>query len=152
MMPVIAVTKQTRQVLLDMTATLTTEQLNHIPAGFSNNIAWNMGHLVVAQQILCYRNAGLPMQIDQEVVQQYQKGSRPQGWIPEAEIGWMRHCLLAFTDQLAQDVHPGGLFSRFQPVQTSFGVRLNNIADAVAYSCMHDGLHTGYITALKKLL
>ena len=26
------------------------EQLNKIPEGFSNNLAWNLGHIIVAQQ------------------------------------------------------------------------------------------------------
>lgn len=40
---------KTRQLLLKITENLTDEQLNKIPQGFKNNIAWNIGHLVVMQ-------------------------------------------------------------------------------------------------------
>ncbi len=49
---------KTRQYLLQVTEGMTAEALNTIPAGFSNNIIWNMGHLVAAQQGLCYVRTG----------------------------------------------------------------------------------------------
>ena len=42
--------RKTRSFLLDYIKELNIEQLNKIPAGFNNNIAWNLGHLVAAQQ------------------------------------------------------------------------------------------------------
>ena len=38
------------------------EQLNTIPSGMSNNLIWNLGHVVVSQQKLVYALSGLPMQ------------------------------------------------------------------------------------------
>ena len=43
----------TRKFLLKITEDLTIEQLNKIPEGFKNNIAWNLTHLLVTQQLLC---------------------------------------------------------------------------------------------------
>jgi hypothetical protein len=37
------------------------EQLNKIPEGFSNNLIWNIGHVIVAQQSLVYRGSNQPM-------------------------------------------------------------------------------------------
>lgn len=35
------------------------EQLNKIPAGFNNNLIWNIGHIIVAQQSLIYQLSNL---------------------------------------------------------------------------------------------
>jgi len=37
----------TRKFLLKITEDLTIEQLNKIPDGFKNNIAWNLAHLLL---------------------------------------------------------------------------------------------------------
>ena len=40
--------RKTRAFLRSLVDNLTTEQLNEIPEGFSNNIVWNFGHIVAA--------------------------------------------------------------------------------------------------------
>lgn len=57
----IEIIRKTRVKLLEMLSDLSTDQLNKIPAGFNNNIIWNLAHLVAAQQGICYLRAGLPM-------------------------------------------------------------------------------------------
>jgi len=37
----------------------TLEQLNKIPEGFSNNLIWNIGHIIVTQQVLIYKLSNL---------------------------------------------------------------------------------------------
>jgi hypothetical protein len=43
------------------------DQLNTIPEGYSNNLIWNIAHIVV-QQMLVYKLSGLPMMISDEMV------------------------------------------------------------------------------------
>ena len=40
---------QTRANAIAAIEGLSNEQLNEIPEGFSNNIAWNLGHILVTQ-------------------------------------------------------------------------------------------------------
>lgn len=47
------------------------EQLNKIPNGFSNNLIWNLGHIIVAQQGLVYSLSGLSMNITTELLDTY---------------------------------------------------------------------------------
>ena len=51
-----------RKLYLNFLNTYNLEQLNKIPDGFSNNIIWNIGHIVVSQQALVYRLSGLQIQ------------------------------------------------------------------------------------------
>src|SRR5690606_41991140 len=54
------------------------EDLNKIPKGFNNNIIWNIGHVVVSQQILVYKLSGLPLMVSDELVEKYIIGSKPE--------------------------------------------------------------------------
>jgi hypothetical protein len=40
--------RQNREAFIRLLDGLIIEQLNEIPAGFNNNIAWNFGHMIVA--------------------------------------------------------------------------------------------------------
>jgi hypothetical protein len=146
---VLNIAKHTRQNFIKLMDGLSIEQLNVIPQGFSNNIAWNFAHIVAAQQILCYVRANVPARMPTEEVTKYQKGSRPEGLISESEILYYKEKAFILLDDLREDVAKG-IFNNYQPVTTAFGVTLNNIEDAVAYFTTHDNLHLGYALALKR--
>ena len=56
--------KQTRSRFIQLVESLSITQLNEIPAGMSNNIAWNFGHIVAAQQGLCNGLSGVALNLD----------------------------------------------------------------------------------------
>ena len=60
--------KTTRTNFLNLLNEFSLEQINQIPQGFSNNLIWNFGHLVVTQQLLCYKLSGNEMYISDEIV------------------------------------------------------------------------------------
>jgi hypothetical protein len=45
---------------------LTTGQLNAIPTGYTNNIVWNLGHLISVGQIMCYVRSGLAIVVEEK--------------------------------------------------------------------------------------
>lgn len=47
--------KTSRKLFLEYFDNYTIDQLNKIPDGFSNNLIWNIGHVIVAQQALIYK-------------------------------------------------------------------------------------------------
>ena len=49
---------KTRAIILYYIKELSLDQLHIIPDGFNNNIAWNIAHLVVTQQLLHYKLSG----------------------------------------------------------------------------------------------
>lgn len=150
---IIELIKASRTKLLSLVEELSTEQLNHIPTGFKNNLAWQMGHLVVSQQILCYKLAGQPFIIEDELIDLYKNGSKPERAFSAAEIAQMKSYLLSTIDQLEIDLQ-NGTFDNYTPytISTYPGFTLNNVNDAVTFIVSHDGLHYGCSLGLKKLV
>ena len=142
---------QTRKLLLKITANLSNEQINKIPESFNNNIAWNMAHLVVTQQLLCYRNSGLKCLVSEEMIEKYQKGSAPNGKITAEEFDEIKELLLKLPVKLEDD-YEVGIFQNYKTYLTSIGVTLNTIDDAVQFNMYHEGIHLGVILQLLKFL
>jgi hypothetical protein len=149
----IEVIKASRNKLLSLVTDLTTEELNYIPTGFNNNIAWQVGHLVVSQQLLCYKLTGQKFLIEDELIDLYKNGSKPERPFTDVEIAQMKGYLLSTIDQLEIDL-TNKIFENYTPytISTYPGLTLTNITDAVTFIVSHDGLHYGCSLGLKKLV
>ena len=82
--------KATRANLLKATADLSIGELNQIPNGFNNNIAWNMAHCLVTQYLLCYGLSGQVIPLDKEIIDLYRKGSKPNGPMSAEDLAFFR--------------------------------------------------------------
>lgn len=149
--PQFHITRQNREVFIRLLDGLSIEQLNEIPAGFNNNIAWNFGHIVVSQQTICYRRAGLAFLLDQEYFSRYQKGTKPEAFINEEEIAFLKKQAIALIDQHEKDWN-AGVFTQYEAFTSSMGVRVATCEEALHYSGGHDQLHFGYAFAQRKLI
>ncbi|RNL88744.1 DinB family protein [Sinomicrobium pectinilyticum] len=145
--------KNTRSLVVSAIDGLSLDQINKIPEGFNNNIAWNLAHLVVSQQILCYRLSGLECNVSEEVINGYRKGTAPSPEKPvtEEELLYFRELFLNNADKFREDYRKG-LFTEYNTYTTSMNVTLTDIGSAMAYNNMHEGLHLGYILALKRAI
>ncbi len=140
-----------RKLFLKLMDGLSIGQLNKVPEGFNNNIIWNFGHVIVSQQILCYKLAGLPFKIDETFISKYVKGTKPEAFINESELDYLKQQSLQLVNELIVDMEKG-IFNNFTSYTTSFTVTLNSIDDAVKFLTMHEGLHLGYSMALKRIV
>jgi len=141
----------TRKLLIQLVEELSGEEINVIPPGFNNNIAWNLGHVVATQQVLFYRLSGLPLLLPDALVAKYAKGSKPEAMIAATEIIYLKEAAVTLMQQLIIDLEKNA-FTGFKPYATSFGVQLNNIQEVIKYITMHEGLHLGYAMAMKRVL
>lgn len=150
---ILSTIKASRRKLLGLVADLSTEELNFIPIGFNNNLAWQIGHIVVSQQILCYKLAGKPFAIEENLLDGYRNGSKPETFINAEEIQKMKDYVLSTIDQLEIDLK-NNIFTNFTPykISTYDDFELKNINDAVTFIVSHDGLHYGNSLALRKLV
>ena len=90
------------------------DQLNTIPAGMSNNLIWNIGHVIVSQQKLVYALSGLPMHIPDSLFEKYQNGSRPDGKTTQAEVDEIKKLLSEMVEKTKADFE-AGVFKQFHP-------------------------------------
>jgi hypothetical protein len=143
--------RQPRTFLLNIVSGLSTEQLNKIPEGYNNNIIWNLGHMVAAQQGICYKRAGVDMAITEDFFETYKSGTKPEKLVDAAEIASIKELLLSTLDTLEADIDKG-IFANYNPVMTRYGVELISIDSAVGFLPFHDGFHMGYVLALKRAI
>jgi len=143
--------KKSRQLILTIIKDLTIEQLNSIPSGFRNNIAWNIGHLVVTQQLLCYKLSGLKCAVSEEMITNFQKGTTPPYFIHSAEFKDISTQFLQLPEKLEQDFKDG-IFKNYKEYKTSVHITLNSIGDGIVFNSYHEGIHLGIILQLLKLV
>lgn len=126
------------------------EDLNKIPQGFNNNIIWNVGHIVVTQQLLAYKLSGLPMMVSETLIAKYMKGTKPEGFVPQEEVDDIKKLLSVTIEQTKKDFN-NNLFKNFHEYTVSTtGNTLTNIDDAFQFILFHEGMHLGYVMALSR--
>ncbi|UPT72086.1 MAG: DinB family protein [Flavobacterium sp. JAD_PAG50586_2] len=126
------------------------EQLNKTPEGFSNNLAWNLGHIIVAQQGLIYRLSGLPMYISDEMRNTYMNGTKPTG-TTQAEIDELKNLLFLLIEKTKED-YANGKFVTYNEYTTGTGYHLANLQDALEFNNYHEGLHFGFMMNIRKFI
>lgn len=138
-----------RNIYLKFFDNYSLEQLNTIPAGMSNNLIWNLGHVVVSQQKLVYALSGLPMHIPDSLFEKYQNGSRPDGKTTQAEVDEIKKLLLEMVEKTKADFK-AGIFKEYHPYQTKTGFHLGTWKEAMEFNNYHEGIHLGIMMSIKK--
>ena len=129
----------------------TLEQLNKVPEGFTNNLIWNLGHIVVTQQLLVYKLSGLPMMVSDAMVEKYRKGTKPEGDVTQAEADEIKELLFNTLHKLETDYN-NGIFVNYQEYPTSTGYILKSAAGAIEFNNFHEGLHLGIMMSIRKFV
>ncbi|MBW4359034.1 DinB family protein [Flavobacterium taihuense] len=145
------VNRTSRKMLSSYFENYTLEQLNKIPEGFSNNLIWNLGHIIVTQQLLVYKLSGLPMVVSDEMVEKYRKGTKPEHDVTQAEVDEIKALLLKSVDQLETDYN-NGIFVNYQEYPTSTGYILKSAKGAIEFNNFHEGLHIGIMMSIRKFI
>jgi len=145
------IVENNRVILHRFLTGMSREQLLKIPEGFNNNIWWNIAHVVVTEQLLVYKMNGLPMNIDDALVDKFRKGTTPDGTATDAEIKKIEELMLSLPKQTKTD-YENGVFKEFSEYTTSLNVTLSSVEDALSFNVFHEGLHLGSILALKRAI
>ena len=145
------ITLKTRKIFYHFLDTLSLEQLNKIPDGFSNNVFWNIKHCVVVQQMLVYGLSNLPMHISAEEVAGYKKGSKPEGAVTQAEVDGCKNQLLELLKQTETDL-ANTIFKTYNEYTVTTKTTLTSAKEAIQFNNFHEGIHLGYVMALLKCI
>lgn len=145
------ITLKNRAVLKSILETNSLEQLNKIPQGFNNNIIWNIAHTIAVQQALVYKLSGLPPLISEELLTTYSKGTKPERDITQAELDDIKS-LLYSTIEKTQDDYKHKIFQNYHAFTVLTKNTITNVEEAIHFNNFHEGIHLGYILALKHVI
>jgi len=143
--------KKSRELTLKAINDLTIDQVNKIPEGFKNNVAWNIAHLVVTQQLLCYKLSGIDCLVSEELINKFQKGSAPSYMVSIEEFDKIKKQFTDLPIKLKEDFDKD-TFKNYNSYTTSVDITLNDINDAISFNNYHEGIHLGVILQLKKFI
>lgn len=147
----IEVLKVTRQMVYNTVKDLSLKEIHIIPNGFNNNIAWNIAHLVVTQQLLQYKLSGLNCLVSDELIQKYRKGTKPSEELTQEQWEDILTLFLKLPKTFEEHFKEEA-FKTYNQYETSSGFVIKNIEGATAYNNHHEGIHYGSILALRKLI
>jgi hypothetical protein len=105
----------------------------------------------VTQQLLTYGLSSQPLLIEEELVANYKKGSATVRKATKKEIEQVQSLLFSTLEQTKTD-YDKGYFKNFTPYTTSLNVTLSTIEEAIRFNVFHEGIHLGYILAMKNCL
>lgn len=140
-----------RKMYLEYFDDYSMEQLNTVPAGFSNNLIWNIGHIIVAQQSLIYRSSGLPGYVSDELFNLYKPSTRPTTVTSQSEIDELKELLISLIEKTKSDFY-NGKFVTYNERTTSTGFHLGSLQDAIEFNNYHEGLHLGFMINIRKFV
>jgi hypothetical protein len=127
------------------------DQLNTVPKGYRNSIFWNVAHTIVTQQLLVYGLSNVPMLVDPELVKTYRKDTKTVREATPDELTLVKSLLFSTIEQTQTD-YENGVFKNYTPYTTSINETLNTIDEAISFNAFHEGIHLGYILAMKNSL
>ena len=145
------ITLKNRKILRALMEKFSLEELNKVPSGFSNNLIWNIAHVIVTQQLLVYNLSGLPMLTDGAMVAKYRKGTKVEEDVSQEDVDEIKKLLFSTIERMKSD-YEKGVFKSYSPYTTSTNSTITCVEGAIKFNNFHEGIHLGYILALKKSL
>lgn len=142
---------KSRAVLKTFLESYSLEDLNKIPDGFNNNIIWNVAHTIAVQQSLIYKLSGLPPIVSEEMIETFKKGSKPERDLTQAEVDEIKGLLFSTIEKTKED-YENEVFQNYHEYTVMTKSTLTNVMEAIDFNNFHEGIHLGYILALKKSL
>ena len=147
----IKILKQNRKYLLEMVSDLDEKALMTVLKGFKTNILWNLGHLVVTQQLLIYLSSKTQMLIPRSMRKDFQISTSPEQWSSIPDLEEVKSYLLELPEKLEQD-YERSVFKDYREFKSMTGVQLCSIEEAIDFNNFHEGYHTGIIHVIKNNL
>ena len=145
------ITETSRKVLLGFLEKYSLEELNKIPEGFSNNLIWNIGHIIVVQQLLVYKLSGLPTMVSNEMIEKYQKGTKPEHNVNQEEVDEIKVLLFSTLEKTKQDFDEN-IFQNYTEFTSISGFTMKSAANAIEFNNYHEAVHTGIMMQIRKFI
>ena len=130
-----------RKQFSDLVSDSTLEQLNIIPEGFNNSIAWNFGHMVVSGYGLAFVSTGVNPSLNIPLVSKFRKGSKPEKPVTLEEIETIKELADKFPSAVEQAIKADKFQNITSYTTQTFGVPMNTLDSVLTTIATHDTLH-----------
>lgn len=149
----IGIHRQIRSSILTAVEGLSAQQLHAIPTRYDNNIAWNLGHIMVVQQRIIYGASGLPLSVADSMIPLYLPNTSPADWDAEPDAEALVAMLMPQQEQLEKDFEAGRFNEgEFKGFTSRSGLTLGDLDSVLNFNIYHESQHYGFILALINLV
>lgn len=129
---------------------LTVEQINAVPKTFNNNLIWNVAHVIVVQQNICYKRTNQKPHVDETMIATYTGGTAPHEPLTPQAIDQFKVLASSTLDQLETDIKDG-LFTAFAPFTlTNRNIPIATIDNILQFLVYHEGMHVGHCKDIRR--
>ncbi|WP_028612541.1 DinB family protein [Paenibacillus harenae] len=137
-----------RRWTIELVESLDDRLLDGIPEGFSNNIRWNIGHILVGWDHAVFANLQKERHLPPRYHSMFPSGSMPSFWVetPPLLIE-LRHSLYKQQDDVIDAIR-GRLEERL--IEPFF--HMNTIGEIILFQLSHEAFHAGVITSIRRCL
>jgi len=130
---------------------LSHEQLLTIPEGREDNILWNIGHLLCSISRLTYVFSGYDLPIPERYFGLFGKNTNALDWESNPDPDEVLTYFTELPDKIEKDFAAGD-FTEYKTLQIVPEDDIQNVEEAIAFHCFHEGLHIGKILTLKEAM
>lgn len=143
--------KKTRENAILTLSSFDENSWNTLAPGFNNTPAWNFCHGIVTTYLLTLGLADIETGLSIRELAKFRKGSN--GNLPVSDDEMKRFIALADSSQeQIKTAYDSGELKKFQAYETSYGITLSNIEEAIHFVAVHEALHLGYLMAQRKVI
>lgn len=149
--------KSAREYLLSTIADIADEDWFRMPAGWSSHVAWQVGHLAMAQYGLClYRQRGRA-ETDSQLMpsafrKQFSRGSQPEpDPAKNPSPAAIRETLNRIYEQVLVEVPTLTAAQLAEPVDMPYAATPTKLG-ALLFAAHHEMLHAGQLGVLRRML
>ena len=143
--------KITRNNILSVINNISLEQVNTIPDNYNNSIGWQIAHVVVTQQLLNYKLANQEALISENLISNFKKGSSGKYTFRQEEWDEVKQLMIELPVKLIEDYNKD-LFKNYPDYPTSYNFVITSIEESIIFNNIHEAMHFGTISAMKKLV
>jgi uncharacterized damage-inducible protein DinB len=121
---------------------------DQMPKGFNNTIRWNIGHILTAADGFF----GLKM-LPGNYKELFWAGTKPADWTGDVPSLDTLDSQLREQEAQIEEIIANQLNEKLQqPIQFPNGLKINTFGEVTAFNNAHEGIHMGYMNALKRAI
>lgn len=143
-----------RRSFIELIEGLSLEQINRVPEGFNNNIAWNFGHISVSALALAFKTSAVKPSIEIPYFKKYGKNTKPEEAIDAQELQALKDYAISaigmIKESMINNEFTGASVTPY--TTTTYGIPMTDIDEIIATIGMHDSLHYGIAKAISAVV